>query len=1195
MQLLLPKFKNILITLFFAFIATDTLSAQNQPDSLLAANQYLEKAEKLNENAKYDSALFYAKKASTVYKEIKDWEKYIKSLNTIGASHFYLATYDSTLSLALKALSVGLKNLKKDHPVIAEVYGNIGAYYQFKGNYDSSLVYNKAARKVLLKNHDNNHPEVATILNNIGLCYQSKGDYNKAIDYYKNAIKIWKLNFGKDYAYIAIAYNNLGLCYYYKSNYETALNFYNEALKINLQKYGNEHPLVSDCYNRIGLCFEGKGNYKKALEYYHKALAIREKVFGLAHPKVALVLSSMGESYRNEGDYEKALNSLQKAISIQEKVLGENHPNLVYAYNNIGLCFQDKGLYDKALDYFKKNLKIQLKFLGENHPKTASLYYNMSLSYSYKGDEALHLLYLNKALKIGLQSFGEKHSLIGTVYNSLGSYYLETNNFGEARKYYFKALGVFKKIYNEDHHRTGSIFNNLASLHRRRSNYDSSLYYYEKSLNLISKQLGETHKEIALVCNNIGLLHLELNNYDKAFYFLNKALDIDKRTAFGKHIDLARDFNSIGSYYQKKGSNDDALKAYQSSMINLIDNFNDKNIFSNPSLVNSNISSRMILLKVLLNKANALKEAFTKKDIKYLTISLQTYALASQLIDDLRFELGQENISFLNKRSFDAYEGGIDVAHDLFQSTNDSNYLHQAFTFAEKSKAFFLQKALRESKAESFANFPDSLAQLEKALKVEQAFYRKKLVGAKEQEDSTKIFLYQDYLFEKKKKFDSLILFIENTYPKYYQLKYQVTTPHTHQVQESLPDYNSFVLEFFEGHDKVFLFAISKKNFQLHQIHKDSTISQSISNLRNIVSQHDKDYSSSFVTSAKLLYDQLIRPVSSFIQSEQTSETPKLIIIPDGQFHYLPFELLLTEDAKTIKSYKDLPYLICDFSISYNLSANIWMNSLSNTKSSSAQCLAFAPIYEVSPNTSINNSITLRGNLSNLSNKDKLSNLPGAIKEVEAISQLVDGSFFFGNEATESNFKENAANYQVLHLAMHGIVDDKHPENSKLIFTSSNDSIHDDSLHVYEIYTMNIPSELVVLSACQTGDGQLEQGEGIVSLARAFAFAGSPSLMMSMWQTSDQQAVTIMKYFYESLGEGFDKDDALRAAKLKYLKSTDANIAHPFFWAAFVSMGNTNSINFQRSSQWIWWIAGAFLIIGVSIAFWKRSKNEYRS
>jgi len=205
----------------------------------------------------------------------------------------------------------------------------------------------------------------------------------------------------------------------------------------------------------------------------------------------------------------------------------------------------------------------------------------------------------------------------------------------------------------------------------------------------------------------------------------------------------------------------------------------------------------------------------------------------------------------------------------------------------------------------------------------------------------------------------------------------------------------------------------------------------------------------------------------------------------------------------------------------------------------------------------------------------------------------MDGKVFKENQANEKNFVKNLENHDIIHLAMHAFLDEENPRNSKLVFTPDLDTTYDNFLHSYELYNMDIKSQLTVLSACNTGNGSFTGGEGVMSLARAFTYAGSESVVMSHWMVDDQSSKELMNHFYHFLSQGFQKDEALRQAKIKYLDSASPNKSHPFFWGAFVLIGNTSSIIKENSFEWLFYgiiIFGIVLIMGILFFIFKREK-----
>jgi CHAT domain-containing protein len=306
---------------------------------------------------------------------------------------------------------------------------------------------------------------------------------------------------------------------------------------------------------------------------------------------------------------------------------------------------------------------------------------------------------------------------------------------------------------------------------------------------------------------------------------------------------------------------------------------------------------------------------------------------------------------------------------------------------------------------------------------------------------------------------------------------------------------------------------------------------------------------------------------------------------------HLPFETFLMEQApQNFTDYKQLHFLINDYHISYNYSATLWKENLeAPAPENNGQILAMAANYKINTDSSLKElrlptDQRLRTNL---------KPLPAAIKEVEALQEEFKGFFAFDSLASEKTVKEKASDFAILHFATHGILNEKRPVLSSLAFTEDNDSTESNFWQAHEISKMELNANLVVLSACETGYGRFETGNGIASLSRAFMYAGASSLIVSLWQVNDLATSEIMKRLYYNLARGMKKDEALRYAKLDYMKSAKGIAAHPAFWSPFIQMGNTRPVSIARKGTALpWIIAGAVVVFLFSVFGMYRSKRE---
>ena len=436
---------------------------------------------------------------------------------------------------------------------------------------------------------------------------------------------------------------------------------------------------------------------------------------------------------------------------------------------------------------------------------------------------------------------------------------------------------------------------------------------------------------------------------------------------------------------------------------------------------------------------------------------------------------------------------------------------------------------------------------------------------------------------------------LEKEYPSYHELKYAALSTEASKIQSYLSEERLF-LEYFLDHDTAFyVFVISPEDLELFHIpiHKDSFaehISQfrkSLSDYKFIKEQEDEAYKL-YTSYAYKIYQTILEPIL-----KGRDKIKKLIISTDGALGHLPFEALLSEAVTEKRPWSKLPYLLHQYHISYTYSATLWQQNRERQTKGNGRMLAFAASYNGEKDT-LDNSTNRAPHLQQL--RDILLDLPSAKEEVLALSQRLQGQFLLGQAASEAAFKTEAGNYGVIHLAMHGLLDSKNPILSSLAFTENGDLIEDNFLEAWEISHLNLNAELVVLSACETGYGRFEQGEGVMSLARAFMYAGTPALVVSLWQVNDESTSYIMQKFYQKLAQGLPKDEALQQAKLVYLKHAKGITAHPAFWAPFIQLGDSRPIKLRQkiSSYWLWAIGGvgSLALIAGGLAMRRRGRKE---
>lgn len=401
---------------------------------------------------------------------------------------------------------------------------------------------------------------------------------------------------------------------------------------------------------------------------------------------------------------------------------------------------------------------------------------------------------------------------------------------------------------------------------------------------------------------------------------------------------------------------------------------------------------------------------------------------------------------------------------------------------------------------------------------------------------------------------------LKMTESKEHYYRFSQTSFQLENFQTDLVD-GEMVIKYIVTDSLVFAYGITKNRLLLEQlpISKDHLYTKANSYLSTL-----KNREENYREKAKELYTVLMAPM-------QSSSYNKITIIPDAFLSYLPFETLIDPEGN---------FLVKNHSMGYASSLKLWSIQKNIQEKAESKLGVFSPEYNLNILASVGDDADV-ATLVRAGNYE----LKGAREEAQKISSLFSGNLFISDSATKTNFIRNVANYDILHLAMHAMVDEKQPDNSSLIFSNN------EKLRLSELYHLKVPARLVVLSACNTGAGSIKNGEGVQSLSRAFTYAGVKSTVRSLWPVPDRETAEIMTGFYRQLKKGKGKAGALRQAKLDYLTTTsEETMKHPYYWAGFVVSGDTSPI-ISPISQW-WYALGGLVVLGMIVSFArKRTKT----
>lgn len=701
--------------------------------------------------------------------------------------------------------------------------------------------------------------------------------------------------------------------------------------------------------------------------------------------------------------------------------------------------------------------------------------------------------------------------------------------------------------------------NNILSTYQRLSNN----YLLQDSIAQAITMLKESelyYAENDAFQRSAEKLYAEIYSLDKqyekaeTFYtsYLEKTLSYRQNQ---KHQDVAEAYTGLGSLYMLKEDPSKALEYYQESLMQLAPDFSNKDIKVNPDP--KKVLSKLALVKVLREKLKALQVLFKKSNItKYLEIAFTTANDVIKTLDLLKPEFESKiDKQFLITEMYPAFHSMVEIAFDLYTATNESKYIDAAFYFSEKSKSVILLEAARSAQASSFGGVPEEIIDKEQQFRANIIHLEKKFFN---QRSDIAVF---DSLFQLKNKYYNFISDMEQKYPKYYDLKYNADVVSLEDISESLLQ-NKALVSYFATNTNLYVITLENQRKNFYKVPLENKDRETITNFYSLLSNLNVKELPDIYTKGYEVYKRILMKPLGKIESKE------LLIIPDDILNYLPFEALTTSN-------NDADYLIKEYQISYTNSATLLREQQSKSKSEQNNLLAYAPSFEKTGE-----------NISQ--NRPAFGPLLYNTDEVTQITSFFNGKAIIGNEASLASFSENSETYNMLHFATHAATNDEYPDYSYLAF-ANDDSSENGLLYVKDLYGYNINADLVALSACQTGLGKLEKGEGMLSLARGFSYAGAKSLVNTLWKINDQTTADLMHEFYKNLNKSLPKDQALREAKLAYLKNAEDDLLmHPYYWSGFMISGDIAPL--ESSGSFLWWLL--LLFIPVVLVVIKKIKSS---
>ena len=993
----------------------------------------------------------------------------------------------------------------------------------------------------------------------VALAYYYMSKKDSAIVFFQRSLEVFQAVKGAESAEVAIRYHNLATVNSDLGRYDSAIGLFETSIAIKQKLPDPCTVALPLSYRMMAHCYHYLEKYEDAIRLYQQAIEVKKNCIPDDHPQFADNYNDLGIVLVSTGDYKSGLESLEKARRLYEAA-GQSKPSNQYldCLSNLARCQQELGYLDKARVLFRQVVATREQFGGRQAASMslATAYNNLGDHFIKSGEFGLGLEYCKKAATSLIRATNEYHPHLRSIYSNIGVACAGLEDHDQARYYQILAIQVYEKAGQDNSLGLARSYHNIGGNYEAEGELGQAMAYYQKAIRIWRENHGAQLSDMGNMYNALANIHYKLNQMDSALACLDTALSVYSGLSLPAVAKMADIHTQYGIFYQKTGDWEQSGQSFEAALRQLQPE-PGREPFA-PAQLKRTLQAMSWYCRQRFRHTQDpgwLRESNRLADEALAVLGVQ----AQKATDQDKTNYAAQSAPLLE----------IKVASDLqlLQLTDSLHYGLRAFSSAERNKGFLLFEALRESNALQIAGIPDSLLRLEQELKTDLAYHDRRLQRLKEAgaapagEAATRL---EEARFDLNRRYEQLKSELETNYPRYYQAKYELAPIALREVQRELLRPGRSLLEFLVGDSAVYTFLVRTDTFLVHETRLDFPLENWVRDMTREgihgyyplaladplrTAGRNRECTANYTRSAWQLYEKLLAPLEGWL-------TPELVVIPDGVLGYLPFEALLTAPLpkEAEGRFSHYEYLLKKHQVSYCYSATLLrdMRDRQHREQPERALLAMAPFFQ----GDVQELRARIDSLDLLALRDSLGPLPASGEEVAVVAKLLKGDAWYGAAASVETFRREAGRSRILHLSTHGKADDRAGDYAYLAFGVPGDSTAFDKLYARDLYSLSLNADMVVLSACETGIGRLRRGEGVVSMARAFAYAGARSIFTTLWQVSDSRTAGLLRLFYKNLARGMARDAALRQAKLDYLKNNRGEASHPFFWAGMIGIGD---------------------------------------
>ena len=1110
------------------------------------------------------------------------------ALNSTAIGLFREGKTKEALPLFAQVADIRKQILGANHPDYGISLNNLAYLTDELGDSEKAETLYLQVLQVYRSSLGDKHPEFATALVNVAKIYEARGEFSKAEPLLLQAVEINRSALGEKDLSFAVTLSNLAGLYDSMAQFAKAEPLYIESLEIRKTLHGEESYEYFTALNNLAVLYASTGQNQKAEKLLRQALEINRKLYGDFHPLYATSLNNLAAILKAMGDLEEAEPLYVESLEIRRKLFGEKHPDFAHSLNNLATLHVALGDNARAEPLFRQALEIKRATLGEKHPDYATGLNNLAEIYKANGDFVQAEPLLREALEIQKNTIGERHPDYANTLSNLAMMYALMGDASMAESLFTQALEIRKVVFGEHHTDYAISVNNLADLYNTTNQPEKAEPLFQQALEINRAALGESHPDFAINVGNLGSFYFAKGDYAKAEPLFQRSIEI-KRAALGdQHPGYATGLSNLAMLYEVRGDIEKAEPLFQQA----------HTIFQ--SVCGKNHPNYAISLSNLGRlKASVGQYALAKSLIQESVVQTRTHIEATAAVQS---ERQQFLMDMAGKSSLDLY---------LSVAVSSGEYSDDVYEEVLASKGSVWRRQQKTRTLQTEPELTPLFAELQSvaARRAKQTLHTPAPDGAEE---------WRKQLDQLAQRQDEIEKILASRSAAFKSFQSPITVA---EIRASLPDKHVLVdfIEYdqltksadaapgvthLEKHLAAFVLRPDVPNVKLIPLGEVKAISAAIETWRLSYGQ-----SSEAQKAGQLLRDRIWMPVQAFLEDTQT-----VLVSPDGVLGRFSLVALPGNEAGSFLL-EERAIAIVPFpqALTYLLST---VNS--DRAAVDGNLLVLGNVdYDTRPEGVKSSPATKKfgRHLAGVRGAEwrSFTPLPATRGEVASIDKLYRG--LFGNDgvmvleqtnASEARFREEATRHKFLHIATHGffapislrsalehsVTRSASPGSadgteryvgvppgmlSGLVFAGANrdpEGLDDDGiLTASEVESLDLRGvDLTLLSACETGLGEVTGGEGLLGLQRSFHIAGARSVVASLWEVSDEATRSLMENFYDNLwNKELSMLESLRQAQLSMLKEgrqrglvrldqpqndDSGKRTPPFYWAAFVLSGD---------------------------------------